>query len=435
MSSDKELNGTHSGHSGHTGAVLPTDNSTPQTDRPSAKRALSPDTNSPTNSIENMDMESTIPDTITFPDAPPEGVHHNMWKMLKSIYKEASKVSHIENRLEIIDEMLDNDGAQIAVVKDRLERLEASNKTLVGRLLRAEAVISRQQTEITDLRTRSMRDNIIIKTSGAKYKEIREENTNGTIKKFLNDELHIADTDTIRINSSHRMGQASGGYNRMLIARLPKREDHKKIFDNASSLKGTNYSISKQIPAEVDERRQFAWADFKQAKAEKKPVRFDGATLVINGDPITKYEPDNLPTSGNTLLGLSKSTLPRGASEVTIEGDHQFQAWAVPARCISDVREGLDQLLQLPELSGATYMPYAYRFDDGRGSYENFHSDGDINSGLSMVRILRELSAKNIAVAVAHHAMGRPLTRRKKMECLASAIGGAVMALSAVVTP
>ena len=30
---------------------------------------------------------------------------------------------------------------------------------------------------------------------------------------------------------------------------------------------------------------------------------------------------------------------------------------------------------------------------------------------------------------------GRPLIRRKKMECLASAIGGAVMALSAVVTP
>ena len=25
-------------------------------------------------------------------------------------------------------------------------------------------------------------------------------------------------------------------------------------------------------------------------------------------------------------------------------------------------------------------MPYAYRFDDGLGSYENFHSDGNINS-------------------------------------------------------
>ena len=170
-------------------------------------------------------------------------------------------------------------------------------------------------------------------------------------------------------------------------------------------------------------------------KQRKKAVHFDEATLVISGDPIANYEPDYLPSSSKTLLGLNTSALPRGASEVLIEGDHQFQAWAVLASCMCAVREGLDQLLQLPELSGATYMTYAYRFDDGRGSNDNFHSDGDINSGLSMVKILRELSAKNIAVVVAHHAVGRPLTRRKKMECLASAIGGAITALSVVVTP
>ena len=164
-------------------------------------------------------------------------------------------------------------------------------------------------------------------------------------------------------------------------------------------------------------------------------MRFFGAILVISGDPIAKYEPDYLPSSSKTLLGLNTSALPRGASEVIIEGDHQFQAWAVPGSCFGAVREGLDQLLQLPELSGATYMTYAYRFYDGRGSYDNFHSDGDINSGLSMVKILRELSAKHNAVVVAHHAVGRPLTRCKKMECLASAIGGAIMALSVVVTP
>ena len=108
-------------------------------------------------------------------------------------------------------------------------------------------------------------------------------------------------------------------------------------------------------------RSQFTWADFKQAKAEKKPLRFDGATLVINGDPITKHEPDNLPASSNTLLDFSKSTLPRDTSEVAIciVGDHQLQTWAVTARCISDVRKGLDQLLWLPELSKATYLPYA----------------------------------------------------------------------------
>ena len=124
---------------------------------------------------------------------------------------------------------------------------------------------------------------------------------------------------------------------------------------------GRDYSIPKQIAADVDVRSQFARADFKQAKTERKPVRFDGATLVINGDPITKHKPDNLPASSNTLLDFSKSTLPRDTSEVAIciMGDDQFQASAVTARCISDVRKGLDQLLQLPEQSKATYLPYA----------------------------------------------------------------------------
>ena len=67
---------------------------------------------------------------------------------------------------------------------------------------------------------------------------------------------------------------------------------------------------------------------------------------------------------------------------------------------------------------------------------ENFHSDGDTSSGLSMVRILREQSTNNVAVYVAHyHALGRPLSRRKKTECLASVIGGAVTALTVAIGP
>ena len=70
------------------------------------------------------------------------------------------------------------------------------------------------------------------------------------------------------------MGQAGGNHNRMLIALIPKRGDHTKIFDNAKILKGTNYSINKQVPSVIDERRQFAWADLKKAKADKKSRSF-----------------------------------------------------------------------------------------------------------------------------------------------------------------
>ena len=423
-----------SADNGNVGAELAADGTvpgpvanTPHSVRLSSKRMLSEDTDdSPKFDVFDK------PEEFDFPDAPPDGVHPNMWSMLRAINRKLARVNTIENHLTIIDDLLDNDGTQLAIIKDKIERLELSNKTLTGRLIRAESVIQRQQSELTDLKMRSMRDNIIIKTSGSKYKEIRDEDTSNTVRNFLKDELHIPGTDRIAINSSHRMGQAGAGYNKMLIARLPRRCDHAKIFDNAKALKGTEYSITKQVPVEVDERRQFAWSAFKQAKSDKRPARFDGGTLVVGGEPVFKFNPITLPASSKTLLGARSPVLPRGTSEVCHEGEHRFQAWALPARCADDVREGLDQLLQISELSGATYVPYAFRFDNEQGHTENFYSDGDMKSGLMMVKILRDLSAKNVAVFVAHQSQEKSLPRRKKMDCLANVIGGAILALTAM---
>ena len=59
-----------------------------------------------------------------------------------------------------------------------------------------------------------------------------------------------------------------------------------------------------------------------------------------------------------------------------------------------------------------------------------FYSDGDIHISVTMVCVMRELAADNVAVFVAHHtANNRPTTLPpgKKMESLANVIGGAMM--------
>ena len=73
--------------------------------------------------------------------------------------------------------------------------------------MRTEATIDRQQTTITDLKMWSMRNNVIIKTSGPAYKETHDEQTKSTARKFLTDEKHIPNMDDMCINSSHHMGQ------------------------------------------------------------------------------------------------------------------------------------------------------------------------------------------------------------------------------------
>ena len=113
-----------------------------------------------------------------------------------------------------------------------------------------------------------------------------------------------------------------------------------------------------------------------------------------------------------------------GACDVVVEGQHSFKTWAIPARSVHDVREGPDQLLTESDLAGATY-----RFIGVDGKlFENFESDGDTNAGIQSIRILRELQANNVAIFIAHDNNGQ---EKEKSECLAAAIGGAIMALTA----
>ena len=238
----------------------------PATETPSrpvrpSKRLLSEDGSSGTNS-------PTYTESETFPDEPHGSVHPMIWWMLRTIQKYVAKFNGVEGRVAVVEDQLDY-GAEIANLKVTVEHLVESNKTLAGRLMRADATNCRQQTTITDLKMRSMRDDLIITTSGPAYKETREEQTESTVRKFLTDEMRIPNENNMCINSSHRMGQANGNFNRMLIARLPRRKDQTTIFDNASNLQGTNYSITKQFPPEIEERRQFAWADYRKARSNK----------------------------------------------------------------------------------------------------------------------------------------------------------------------
>ena len=113
-----------------------------------------------------------------------------------------------------------------------------------------------------------MRDNIIVKTKGECYKEKRDENTTSVFQTFFRQELKVANAEQISIPWAHRMGWAGNGFNRMVISKVPQAEDQERIFMNASVLNDTEFSISKQLPHKVEERRIFGWAKYKNARQD-----------------------------------------------------------------------------------------------------------------------------------------------------------------------
>ena len=304
--------------------------------------------------------------------------------------------------------------------------LAASNKVMAGRMQRMETIIERQRWEISDLRMRSMRDNVIIKTKGQEYKETTNENTAAKFQAFLGKELKLANADKIDIPRSHRMGRAQNGYNRMMIAKIPSEESKRRIFSNAKALQNTNFSISSQIPHEIEERRMFGWQEYKRARQDGVFARFDGARLFIDNTPVAKYDPVSLPLSSDALAGTASVPRICTSDEHTV-GQHVIKAWAVPATTLQEVREGFDTALS-SGMSSADHVPYAYRIRGPDGELkENFDSDCDLGAGLTLLKYLRDNQAQNVAVFVAHYvAKNDPITTKDKTSAMQQAVSAAL---------
>ena len=370
-----------------------------------------------------------------FNRGPPQGVHPDMWDMMRSIKSDTTSliesVSNVDHRVLVLEDQADHMGAEIAKLRKEYKDIVEYNKIIAGRLFRAEARIKTQQEEITDLRSRSMRDNVIVKTKGPTYKEVKDENTASVFRNFLATEMRVPNTDNIMITRAHRMGVASGDTNRMMIAKVNFDGDQRRIFANAKGLDNDKYSIQKQLPIEVEERRQFAWAEYRRARQQKRPSRFDGCHLIIDGAAVTKYDPVELPPASSLLSGEQPSPVIVGAGDVVCERDHDFQAWLTKTRDLQGVRDAMDLLLKQDSVVGADFIPCAYRLDDGGDGrpIENFESDKDANMGLVLLRALQEKGLNNVAVFVSHKGK-HPIASRRRIECAKRALENAMHALS-----
>lgn len=364
----------------------------------------------------------------------PDDVHPWLVSMLNLIKKNTEctneKVNDLDNRVLILEDNADHIESEIEKLRTKMDDVLDSNKSILGRLIRAENVIDRQRLEISDLRSRSMRDNIIIKTSGPEYKEVNNENTAATVVKFLAKEMRIPNADKIMITRAHRMGQAGNGYNKPMIAKLAYDDDIRKIFANAKVLKNTNYSISTQVPQEINERRQFGWGEFKAARDDRKLAKFDGGRLVISGEPVCKYDRMTLPPEANASLGQLNTEHLTGMSDVITAHNHHFRACVTKIHSLQDIRDSMDIFLRKDEFINADYIPYAFRYIDQEGKLvENFHSDDDSGTGLQILKALRKKDAMDIVVFVTHYKADNYIGAKSKMETIIQLVSGALLSL------
>ena len=319
--------------------------------------------------------------------------------------KNESDIKETNASLSAIQGNVSENTQTINILVDRFKAMEFQHNVLQGRVVQLENEADETHDILNDIMSRQMRNNVIIRSKGDTYKEVRNETNAQTIvkfKDFLRDEMGIANAHSIKINRCHRMGKAIGGKNQPMIALIPDQEDIDKIFDKVSQLKDTDYSITIQTPPDYNERKSHAYKSFKDAKNQGKraSLKHDGQ-LFINGNRVSSLEAVPIPSVGsNDLFDVADEQLV-GKSEYTFKDTHSFIAHSVQINSLQELRDALD--IFSAEFTNAKHIPYAFRIRDAENRLcEDFKSRRDLGAGPQILKHMRDEKAENVVTFLAH---------------------------------
>ena len=170
--------------------------------------------------------------------------------------------------------------SHVADINSRVNKLEQQVQLMADLLTKKDKEIFSLKSEITDIKSRSMRDNIVI--TGVK------ENTDENIRSMVDDLLQRIEVDKKNGNSGpisfdriHRFGSRLANGTRPIVAKIHDFRDKVAILKNANKLKKEKLKdsegkdiiddtppifINEQFPEEIAEKRRQIYAKVRENK-------------------------------------------------------------------------------------------------------------------------------------------------------------------------
>jgi hypothetical protein len=130
------------------------------------------------------------------------------------------------------------------------------------------------RNDITDLRCRSMKNNLIF--TGLGYN--RNENCENKLRDFLYNELNI--DKHIELEFKGKLQNCA----RPIVARFQYHQDLVLVLKRGYMLRGKHFGIKEQFPEEIEKRRQKLYGVMKRAKHEGRHVSLVRDKLYIEGE-------------------------------------------------------------------------------------------------------------------------------------------------------
>ena len=139
------------------------------------------------------------------------------------------------------------------------------------------------ESKVTDLESRSMRDNLLFYGIPEKG---QYENCEELIKQVCVETLELEEAETMNFDRVHRIGMHSTSKIKPIVAKfhyLKEREQvRQKAYEKSDTLKSANMGIGKQWPSEVRDTRRALFAIMQREKSNGKNVKLVKDKLYVN---------------------------------------------------------------------------------------------------------------------------------------------------------
>lgn len=306
-------------------------------------------------------------------------------------------------KLEYVAQQAEGTSEDVDSIYRENQSLRREVDLLKAVVIKLDRKVSEQDREIIDLKSRSMRDNLMIH----RFKEIPNENLMEDVPNAIKKEFGV-DLKFVRI---HRVGPPRRGpVPRLIVGKLEnyqKKEEILKIQrDFRRTSKPTAFHVSEQFPAAVVEERKYLYELQRKYTSQNVETRVRGNKLVFKNNGNIYREKVLVPRAEDVLYcdeeecqKLQES--PAVFSDEKQERGSRFMASGAAVKTYGEVRNLYKKICSLPKHAQANHRILVYRFRDKDGKLiEGSMDDGEFGAGRNLLQHMEERGYENIACIV-----------------------------------
>lgn len=321
--------------------------------------------------------------------------------VMNKLSDQESAATTVKQSIAEVREDCSKNSSDIKSLEQELQETKGQLKLVQSIVIRQDEQIGFLRSRIVEMQQREMGGNIVI--SG--IPETKNEKSLQSFNTFIQEELELQ--ELIPANRAFRVG---AGSSRPLIVELRHPESKRKIFGNASRLKGKvnskgkPYFIADHLPEELNENRRHVnelFAENKKKPEDKKQDMSLKRGRLMIGDQV--YEKMVRAPSASEILSPSAPLIETIDQLDIIKGDDgirgksRFISYAVAIQDVADVNAAYLKLKM--EFTQATHITCAFRLP-GVKTHENqdYCDDGEWGCGRTLLKVLKKEQILNIAV-------------------------------------